>query len=482
MSPVRTFKRTKVVITLGPATDDPNIMDELILAGANVARVNFSHGSTDDQIRRVAQVRASAARVGRSVGILGDLSGPKIRIDRFVDGFIELVAGAPFTIDLSLAADAGTVSSVGCSYKALASDVEPGAILLLNDGLIVLEVVRVEGPRVLTRVISGGRLSNNKGLNRRGGGLSAGALTEKDRQDIPIAAKLAVDYLAVSFPRSVADIEEARALMRAAGGHARLMAKIERTEAITHLESIVTASDAVMVARGDLGIEVGDAALMGLQKQIIASARRHNKIVVTATQMMESMINNPSPTRAEVSDVANAVFDGTDAVMLSAESAVGKYPVKAVQAMSEIILGAERYQVSQAASVRRQSIAHAFHATVEAIAMAVMYTANHMDVKAIVAMTESGSTPLWMSRIRSDIPIFAFTRNEVTQGRVTLFRGVYPVLFDVARSPDVLHPAIFEKLLELNVCSVGDQIIVTNGEFSGVSGGTNSMKILTVPA
>jgi pyruvate kinase len=482
MSPVRTFKRTKVVITLGPATDDPNIMDELILAGANVARVNFSHGSTDDQIRRVAQVRASASRVGRSVGILGDLSGPKIRIDRFVDGFIELVTGAQFTIDLSLAADAGTITSVGCSYKALASDVEPGAILLLNDGLIVLEVIRVEGPQVLTRVIAGGRLSNNKGLNRRGGGLSAGALTDKDRQDIPIAAKLAVDYLAVSFPRSVADIEEARALMRAAGGHARLMAKIERTEAITHLESIVTASDAVMVARGDLGIEVGDAALMGLQKQIIASARRHNKIVVTATQMMESMINNPSPTRAEVSDVANAVFDGTDAVMLSAESAVGKYPVRAVQAMSEIILGAERYQVSQAASVRRQSIAHAFHATDEAIAMAVMYTANHMDVRAIVAMTESGSTPLWMSRIRSDIPIFAFTRNEATQGRVTLFRGVYPVLFDVARSPDVLHPAIFKKLLELNVCSVGDQIIVTNGEFSGVSGGTNSMKILTVPA
>ena len=482
MSSVRTLKRTKVVITLGPATDDPQIMEALILAGANVARVNFSHGTTEDQVRRVNLVRETAARVGRSVGILGDLSGPKIRIDQFVDGFVDLIPGALFTIDVSLAPSAGTSHSVGCSYRPLATDVEPGAVLLLNDGLIVLEVIRVEGPRVVTQVITGGKLSNNKGLNRRGGGLSAGALTDKDRLDIPLAARLAVDYLAVSFPRSGADIAEARALMSAAGGHARLMAKIERTEAITHLESIVSASDAVMVARGDLGIEVGDAALMGLQKQIIASARRHNKVVVTATQMMESMINNPSPTRAEVSDVANAVFDGTDAVMLSAESAVGKYPVKAVQAMSDIILGAERYQLSQSAAFRRQAAMHKFHATDEAIAMAVMYTANHLDVKAIVALTESGSTPLWMSRIRSDIPIFAFTRNEATQGRVALFRGVYPVLFDIAGSSDVLHPAIFRKLIELDLASIGDQIIVTNGVFSGVSGGTNSMKILTIAA
>ena len=478
MSPVRTFKRTKVVITLGPATDDPNIMDELILAGANVARVNFSHGSTDDQIRRVAQVRASAARVGRSVGILGDLSGPKIRIDRFVDGFIELVAGAPFTIDLSLAADAGTVSSVGCSYKALASDVEPGAILLLNDGLIVLEVVRVEGPRVLTRVISGGRLSNNKGLNRRGGGLSAGALTEKDRQDIPIAAKLAVDYLAVSFPRSVADIEEARALMRAAGGHARLMAKIERTEAITHLESIVTASDAVMVARGDLGIEVGDAALMGLQKQIIASARRHNKIVVTATQMMESMIDSPIPTRAEVSDVANAVLDGTDAVMTSAETASGKYPVETIEAMNRICIEAEK---SQPVSLDQDFLNRVFQRVDQSIAMAALFTAFHLKVKAIASLTESGSTALWMSRLNCGVPIYALTAQTTTRYRCSLFRDTYPLVVKyVGDDREELLAEAERVLVENGVVQEGDLIVLTIGEPIGKPGGTNTMKIVRV--
>ena len=477
---VRTLKRTKIVITLGPATDDIDTLAALITAGANVARVNFSHGSVEEHARRVQMVRAAAARAGRYMGILGDLSGPKIRIDRFVDGAVDLEVGAEFVLDVSLDPNAGTVHAVGCAYKALPQDVEPGAVLLLNDGLIVLEVIRVDGARVVTRVIAGGKLSNNKGLNRRGGGLSAGALTDKDRVDIPVAARLGVDYLAVSFPKNAADMHEARALMRAAGSQAGLMAKIERTEAITHLDEIVAASDAVMVARGDLGIEVGDAALMGLQKQIIAAARRRNRVVVTATQMMESMINNPAPTRAEVSDVANAVLDGTDAVMLSAESAVGKYPVEAVEAMSSIIMGAEKYQYSQASHFRRSDARHEFLATDEAIAMAVMYTANHMDVKAIVALTESGSTPLWMSRIRSDIPIYAFTRNEATSNRVTLYRGVYPVAFDVIREPEVLYPAIFQKLIERNLCAEGDQIIVTKGEFSGISGGTNSMKILTI--
>jgi pyruvate kinase len=480
MSITRMPRRAKIVATLGPATDDAHTLAELIKAGCDVVRINFSHGRFEDHARRVALVRDAAKSVGRYVGILGDLSGPKIRIERFGAGCVELEEGAEFTLDVSLDPAAGDQREVGCAYQPLPRDVHKGDVLLLNDGLIVLEVTRVEGPRVHTRVVTGGELSNNKGLNRRGGGLSAGALTDKDREDIPIAARLEVDYLAVSFPRHAADMQEARQLLRAAGGTGRTVAKIERTEAITNLEGIVEASDAVMVARGDLGVEVGYAELTGLQKRIIRAARHQFRVVITATQMMESMIHNPVPTRAEVSDVANAVLDGTDAVMLSAESAVGKYPIKAVEAMAQVIVGAEKYLLEQGGRARQRTDAD-FHSTDEAIAMAVMYTANHLDVKAIVALTESGSTPLWMSRIRSDIPIYAFTRHEQTRRRVTLYRGVYPVPFDVTHTdPNILYPAIFRLLIELELCAAGDRIIVTKGELSGVSGGTNSMKILEV--
>ncbi len=481
MTHVRMPRRTKIVTTLGPATDDARVLQELFHAGADVVRVNFSHGGFEDHARRIALVRDAALSVGRYIGILGDLAGPKIRIDRFVNGAVQLEEGAEFTLDVSLDPNAGTNHVVGCAYKALPHDVHDGDMLLLNDGLIVLEVQHVDGPRVLTRVVTGGELSNNKGLNRRGGGLSAGALTDKDRADIKIAAKLDVDYLAVSFPKSGEDMLEARQLLREAGGSGRLMAKIERAEAIRHLDEIVEASDAVMVARGDLGIEVGYAELTGLQKRIIQTARQKFKIVVTATQMMESMIHNPVPTRAEVSDVANAVLDDTDAVMLSAESAVGKYPVKAVEAMASVIEGAEKYQGTQGSRPRQRVEPRQFRGSDEAIAMAVMYTANHMDVKAIVALTESGSTPLWMSRIRSDIPIYAFTRHEATRRRVTLYRGVYPVSFDVTHTDSaILYPSIFLILIELKLCAPHDQIIVTKGELTGVSGGTNSMKILEV--
>jgi pyruvate kinase len=477
---LRMPRRTKIVATLGPATDDAKVLAELIRAGADVVRVNFSHGKFEDHARRVALVRDAALSVGRYVGILGDLSGPKIRIERFVKGSVELAEGAIFTLDVSLNPGAGTVDVVGCAYKDLPRDVRAGDTLLLNDGLIVLEVEDVDGPRVRTRVVVGGELSNNKGLNRRGGGLSAGALTDKDREDIPIAARLEVDYLAVSFPKSGEDMAEARQLLRAAGGTGRTVAKIERAEAIRHLDDVIAASDAVMVARGDLGVEVGYAELTGLQKRIIAAARHHYKVVITATQMMESMIHSPVPTRAEVSDVANAVLDGTDAVMLSAESAVGRYPVKAVEAMAQVAVGAEKYQFERGIRARER-VDGTFAGTDEAIAMAVMFTANHMDVKAIVSLTESGSTPLWMSRIRSDIPIYAFTRHEATRRRVTLYRGVYPVAFDVTHTdPEILQASIFQLLVELSLCAVGDRIIVTKGELSGVQGGTNSMKILEV--
>ena len=472
-------RHTKIVATLGPATDDLAVLTALVRAGADLVRINFSHGKAEDHARRVRLVRDAAEAAGRYVGILGDLSGPKIRIERFKDGPVTLADGSRFTLDTALDPGAGTAEEVGVSYKSLPRDVAPGDTLLLNDGLIALEVMAIEGTRILTRVALGGELGNNKGLNKQGGGLSAGALTDKDRQDIRTAAELGVDYLAVSFVRGPEDVIEAKQLLKAAGGEGRIVAKIERSEAIHELDRIVQASGGVMVARGDLGVEVGYAELTGLQKRIIRLARARNRPVITATQMMESMIVNPVPTRAEVSDVANAVMDGTDAVMLSAETAVGKYPVKVVKAMAQVIEGAEKWHMTYRRD--RTRLDGHFTRTDEAIAAAVMFTANHLDVKAIVALTESGSTPLWMSRIRTDIPIYAFTRQAQTRGRVTLYRGVYPIAFDVTHTDrEALYHEIFDLLLENDIAGDGDLVILTTGELSGVTGGTNAMKILRV--
>ena len=472
-------RRTKIVATLGPATDDPKVLTDMVRAGVDVVRINFSHGDPADHARRLELLRDAAKRASRYVGVLGDLQGPKIRIERFATGKAELAEGAEFTLDAELAAGAGTEHSVGIAYKKLPSDVFVGDVLLLNDGQISLQVLDIDGPRIRTRVLVGGELSNNKGINRQGGGLSAGALTDKDCEDIRIAAALRVDYLAVSFARDAGDINEARTLLRTAGGHALLVAKIERAEAIKNLTEVVKASDAVMVARGDLGVEMGFAELAGLQKQIIQEARHQNRVVITATQMMESMIVNTIPTRAEVSDVAHAVMEGSDAVMLSAETAAGKHPPKVVEAMAQIIVGAEKYQGAHM-RIRQRNTGH-FERTSEAIAAAVMYTANHMHVKAIVALTESGETPLRMSRVRSDIPIYAFTRQEITRCRVCLYRGVYPVAYDVTdKDREVFYFSIFSLLLDLKLVSEGDLIIVTKGELAGVAGATNSMQILQV--
>jgi pyruvate kinase len=472
------LRRTKIVATLGPATDDPTVLADMVRAGVDVVRLNFSHGALADHERRVELVREAARHAGRYVGVLGDLQGPKIRIDRFVNGKIMLRDGAEFTLDASLPVDAGTEDSVGIAYKKLPTDVFAGDVLLLNDGQISLQVLGIDGPRIKTRVLVGGELGNNKGINRQGGGLSAGALTDKDREDIITAARLKVDYLGVSFPRDAADMEEARGLLRQAGGHALLVAKIERAEAIKNLAAVTKASDGVMVARGDLGVEMGFAELAGLQKLIIQEARHQNKVVIMATQMMESMITATMPTRAEVSDVANAVMDGTDAVMLSAETASGKHPVKVVEAMAQIVVGAEKYEVEHVRA--RQRVSGFFAHTDEAIAAAVMYTANHLHVKAIVALTESGSTALWMSRVRSDIPIYAFTRHENTRRRVTLYRGVYPIAYDVEDRGEAVYFSIFRLLLGRKLVQESDHIILTKGELSGISGGTNSMQILRV--
>jgi pyruvate kinase len=472
------MKRTKIVATLGPATDRPGVLERLLQAGVDVVRLNFSHGGAADRERRVRAVRETAAAMGRDVAILGDLQGPKIRVEQFACGQVELVDGAPFVLDADLAADAGDQGAVGVTYKQLPRDVRAGDILLLNDGAITLEVQRVAGSRVECVVRVGGVLSGGKGINRQGGGLSAGALTEKDREDIELAARLEVDYLAVSFPRSAADMEEARSLLRAAGGEALLVAKIERAEAVTHIEEIARASEVVMVARGDLGVEIGFAEVPGVQKHIIRVARGLNRVVITATQMMESMIHEPIPTRAEVSDVANAVLDGSDAVMLSGETAVGRHPVKAVEAMASACLSAERQRATSTSHHRMDDV---FERTDEAIAMATMYTANHMDVRAIVALTESGNTALWMSRIRSGIPIYAFSRNESTRRRVALYRGVYPVPFDVlAEQGEGEFEAISRVLLERGLVRGGDRVLLTEGHAAGIAGGTNSMRILSV--
>ena len=474
------LRRTKIVATLGPASERPKTLRKMIHAGLDVARLNFSHGSADEHRERARRLRAAAEDCGKNVGLLGDLQGPKIRVMRFKKGSVHLRAGDAFFLDSRLGLNEGTKNGVGVALETLHEDVEEGDILLLNDGLISLQVDGVDGTRIHTTVIDEGILSDHKGINLKGGGLSAPALTDVDRENIRLAAELGIDFLAVSFVRSGEDIEEARRLFEEAGGTGQIVAKIERTEAVENIDSIIAAADVIMVARGDLGVEMGYAGLTGIQKKLIRKTRKAHKIVITATQMMESMIENPIPTRAEVSDVANAVIDGTDAVMLSGETAVGKHPARAIEAMADVCIGAEKYQVPHGAAQRAEEN---FARVDEAIAMATMYTANHLDVRAIIALTESGSTTRWMSRVRSDIPIYALTPHHSTSRRVALYRGVYPVEFeiDLDRPRDV-YQDIFTILLEAGHVAVGNLVIFTKGDLDGVTGSTNAMKILRVSA
>ncbi len=476
------LRRTKIVSTLGPATDNVDVLEQLILAGVNVVRLNFSHGNADDHRRRAALVKELAGKHGRYVAVLGDLQGPKIRIARFRDGKVALHKGAPFALDAGLASDAGDIDQVGIDYKSLPQDTSPGDRLLLDDGRLVLVAESIDGQRINCRVEIGGTLSNNKGINRQGGGLSAPALTDKDREDIRTAVDIGVDYLAVSFPRNAEDIQLARELIAAAGGQARIVAKIERAEAVADsqvLDDIICASDAVMVARGDLGVEIGDAKLIGVQKHIIKRARNLNRGVITATQMMESMINSPLPTRAEVFDVANAVLDGTDAVMLSAETASGSYPVQTVEAMVRVIMGAEEQPQSHRSPLKRHEACTQID---ESIALSAMYAANLLNgVKAIVCMSETGLTPLLMSRISSQLPIFAFSRHSSTLRRVALFRGVQTMPFDSAGIPSAeINQSAVNALLTNGIVSEGDLVIISKGDSVNVHGGTNTLKIVRV--
>lgn len=472
------LRRTKIVATLGPATDDPKALDGIIEAGVDVVRINFSHGNADEHRRRVGLVRNRATAHGRQVGVLADLQGPKIRIEKFQNGKITLAEGDRFILDARCGTTDGNQERVGLTYKELPNDVNRGDTLLLDDGRIVLWVEKVDGPEIICKAVVGGALSNNKGINRQGGGLSAAALTDKDRADIKVAAELEADYIAISFPRCAADVNLARDLLRAAGGQGDIVAKIERAEAVRDIEEILAATDAVMIARGDLGVEIGDAELPAVQKQIIRQARAMNRVVITATQMMESMIENPIPTRAEVFDVANAVLDGTDAVMLSAETASGKHPAKAVAAMDRICREAEKQAIVRTSDHRLNT---RFGRIDEAIAMAAMYTANHLGVTAIAALTESGSSPLWMSRISSGIPIYALTPHVATRRKVTLYRGVYPVSFKVESTHHpVVNKEAIDELVRRGAVRDDDLVIITKGDLMGVHGGTNAMKIVRV--
>jgi len=476
-----THRATKIVATLGPASSNPALLEEMIRAGVSVVRLNFSHGTAQAHSERAQLVRQASERAGRAVAIMADLQGPKIRVGKFAGGAVTLQPGAAFVLDAART-QPGDMHGVGLDYKQLPRDVKPGDTLLLNDGLIVLTVDAVRGEAVHTTVSTGGELSDNKGINKLGGGLSAPALTAKDMEDIKTAMSLRADYVAVSFPRAAADMELARQLCAAAGadgGHMPgLIAKIERAEAITNLEEIVAASDAIMVARGDLAVEMGNAAVPALQKKMIRAARRADKLVITATQMMESMIANPVPTRAEVSDVANAVLDGTDAVMLSAETAVGKYPLQTVREMAAICLAAEEHDPAE---LDTAFTGQTFARTDQAIAMGALFTAYHLGgkAKAIVALTDSGSTALWMSRRSVRVPIYALTPKTATQRRMALYRNVRPMLMDIAGERDAALAQAENYLKSQGVVSSGDVYAITCGEPMGAPGGTNMLKICT---
>ena len=470
------LRSTKIVATLGPASSSPEALGALIAAGVDVVRLNFSHGTADDHRARAKLVRELSQQHRRPVGILVDLQGPKIRVGKFTDGKITLNKGDTFILDA--ACKLGNQERVGLDYPELPNDVQAGDVLLLDDGRVVLNVTAVNGPEIHTRVAVGGPLSNNKGINRKGGGLSAPALTDKDKADMITAAEINADFLAISFPREAADIHLSRDLMKKAGGKSLIIAKIERTEAIENLAEILEASDGIMVARGDLGVEVGDAAVPALQKRMIRMAREMNKLAITATQMMESMISSPIPTRAEVSDVANAVLDGTDAVMLSAETASGHYPVETVEAMSRICLEAERtYPVM----LEREFLDRVFTRVDQSIAMAAIWTAHHLKVKAIAALTESGATALWMSRLNCGVPIFALTPDESSRNRMTLYRDVYPMLMPRSQPDrDMMLADAETVLLDQGAVERGDLVVMTIGEPIGTPGGTNTLKIVHV--
>ncbi len=472
-------RRAKIVATLGPASSSRAMIGELIDAGVNIFRLNFSHGVHADLEILVELIREESLLRNCHVGILGDLQGPKIRLGEFQGEPLPLSEGQALALTVDAELANSEQACVHVAYAPLAQQVQSGDTLLLDDGLIRVRVERVDGSTVHCLVTQPGLLKPRKGINRLGGGLSADAITEKDRVDLTFALDQNLDFIAVSFPSCAADLQPVRDAINHKGSQAHIIAKIERAEAVASEEallSLIDASDGVMVARGDLGVEIGDAQLMGVQKAIISAARRCNKPVITATQMMESMINNPVPTRAEVFDVANAVLDGTDAVMLSAETATGNFPAAVVRAMADTAVGAEKHPDMRVTNYRLQ---RTFEKVDETIAMAVMYAANQLsDIRAIVCLTESGTTALLASRLTSTHPIYGVSRHTATCRRLALYRGVVPLYWDVTEVTGELWEAAMQLVAKQISLREGDRIAITCGDLQGEGGYTNTLKIL----
>lgn len=472
------MKQTKIIATMGPASSNDAMIEKLILTGINVFRLNFSHGTHEFHAQNIQKIRAISSKLSVPVGIMGDLQGPKIRVSKFENNQTVLENNSNFILDTAYA-ELGNNQIVGVDYKELANDVTTGDTLLLDDGKINFTVTKVEGSKIYCKVVQGGTLKSNKGINKLGGGLTAPALTEKDLEDIMFIATQNLDYVAVSFPKNAEDMIFARRKLVQAGSKAQIIAKMERTEAVfNHLESIIEASDGVMVARGDLAVEVGESLVPGLQKKLVRTCRKLHKFSIVATQMLESMIESPVATRAEVSDIANAVLDGTDAVMLSAETASGNFPLQAVQTMAKVCEEAEK----MADYDLEGKLQHEKFANIpQTVAMAALFSAYHLDAKAIIALTTSGSTACWMSRVVSDKPIYAITDNLAALNGMTLYRGVTPYLMaNVAATSAEQAEQACDFLKRQLILNDGDTVIVTLGDKMSKVGSTNTVKIVNI--
>ncbi len=473
------LRRTKIVATLGPASSEPHLLRELLVAGVDVVRINFSHADAS-AVALIQLVRTIAEELARPITVVADLQGPKIRIGCLQNKAVTLVSGQQFTLDCADKDLVGNQNEVFVSYPDLIHEIAINDVLLINDGLVELKVLALEDTRIHCLVIEGGLISDRKGLNKRGGGLSARALTSKDKRDLKTALRAQVDYICLSFVKDAQDIKQTRALIKEyKGNNTAIIAKIERSEALAHLNEIIHEADAIMVARGDLGVEIEAAEIPAIQKHIIEQTRLHDKVVITATQMMESMITNPQPTRAEVSDVANAVLDGTDAVMLSAETASGHFPIKVIHMVNKTCLSAEKHALFSYRTPTADSC-HYQHAD-QAIALATAHAATHFPIQAIVALTESGDTALWISRQHNNVPIFAVSANQRTIGRLNLVNNVFPICIDFhAFAAEQLNNMVLEILIARGYLTRTGYILLTRGKSIGTPGGTNSLEIITL--
>lgn len=478
---INNLNRTKIVATVGPASSSSEVLESMIVSGCSVFRINFSHGSHESHAGSIANIREAAANLNQNVAILGDLQGPKIRIGAIVGEKISLEVGQELLLDSDIDDDLGGVDGVSYRCDTLAESCGPGRVLMLDDGRVQLEVLSVSGNAIKTKVIAGNKLSSRKGLNLKGGGLAEDALTAKDKRDMAFAAEQDIDYLCVSFPATAQDMEDARAMLDYIGCSSKLIAKLERAEVVASenmIDQMINSCDGVMVARGDLAVEVGFEAVTSYQKQIVARARKLNKPVIVATQMMESMIDNPVPTRAEVSDVANAVFDYADAVMLSAETAVGDYPIEVIKTVYDVIVATEKHVLTQ---VSKHRVEIDFNFVDESIAMASIYLANHFKaVKAIVCLTESGSTALWMTRIKTHLPLVAMSPKEKTRNLVALYKGVKPAELPTGSERKTQLKDVVKFVRKTVDLQRGDYVAITFGDVVGVDGHTNTLKIVQV--